>query len=744
MMFSHRCHPSCFSAFFAAVCLLLTLPATAKVVIRDRPASEAGVEPVEGLRESSAITYSEYCKVVAGWLRGEIVASYERTASDPSELSSRVSDWLTQYVRARSDQGGAPSWEELHRRGEAIADTGCDHPVFLSCLAELDLEEGRLRRSRMRHDAIQSKLLSGEYGSANRYLEAVRLMRLSYHWGRTKRYEAEKRAAECWLKLAAETEDPLLQRAVWNELEHLTNGRDGAWDREWLAGLLASSSGDPRLQPWIARMVAGQAAYLKAWNARGGKFAGEVHDKQWDFFYDGIAEAGERFRDAHFVAPDRPEAATMMIQVSRDTQGTDLAQVRHWFDLARSAQYDHLPAYRAMLNASRARWHGGSQELWNTAVRWSKEGLESSNAGYMVPRAVYDLGKDLKSRRRALKPEPAYDLVMRTLQLMADDPAHSKSRKRLYTRATLLSHRVAVAMKVRRDEEARKAYDSLSAEGLDFDETVLRGYGQAPWRKVARMLARTGPAGEEVRRLGKLSWEQLHADEESAAEGAARYAAAKRLANDPRTAPYLDHRLIRQELERDLYSGKPVSPTFSSRFAGWDLPSKGLWQVEGNRAVVARSAERAGFPKLQSDFECGEAFEVAVDIEPIFEAGDSALSGVYIDADPQGYYFWINQTSLIANATPVAECSTARRIPEQQRYRMTVRVRPGQFQMFIDGTEVAAKEFEDREQFVPSGSFSLGLVPAAHGAEIRFRNPRVKRLLMASTQESGDLGSRGE
>ena len=706
------------------------LPAASSPLYAQESDSEVLEEPT---RISSN---ADFCRAGYLWRRSHTVELYEQTNDDPPGLSGRVSAWLDDCARADSDLAGAPSWREISATGEQLYEAGCRHPLFVSYLAHLDLTNGRIQRSRKRHEAVAEPLLAGDYGPKNRYYEAFRLMRLDYLWGTDgPRSESERRTARAWLEMAAATKALSRQRLLWSELEHLTvNRRSGVWDRKWLSRFVVEASQDPRLHPWMQTMLAAKAFQMQAWNLRGFGYSERVKKESWRRFREASSEAELFYVEAYQMAPEFPEAATEMIAIVRDKKGVNREELLEWFDNARDAQLDYLPAYYQVLEASRSRWGGGVNTLWALAKRWSEEDRYQTNAPYMAVRSVFDIGGELQDLGKALESEEAYDLVVETLQRMAEDPAHDASLSRSYSRATLLSHCLAVAITGQKDGEARRFYDKIHHEGLAVDESVFPGYGFMAERQVGRMLARTGPASAEVVALAEAPWDELHRGREAASSGAVRYAVAKQKTDDPRTEAYFDHWIEVCKAEESFYRGGWTALDFKEGLPGWLLPTGGFWEPVGDRVVAMRRSDTTGDPYLWNAGYYLGGFELEVEIEPHFETGGSATSGVFVQAHPEGYYFWLNRTRSIASVSSHSDCtaasrvSSAKTIPSKDRYKLLARVTTDHLTMQIDGEEIVSKSFEEGG-FLPNGAFCLCPLPKAeHGAEVRYRNPRIRRL----------------
>jgi hypothetical protein len=179
-------------------------------------------------------------------------------------------------------------------------------------------------------------------------------------------------------------------------------------------------------------------------------------------------------------------------------------------------------------------------------------------------------------------------------------------------------------------------------------------------------------------------------------------------------------------MERDFQDGDWAKPEFDPTFNDWYRPVEGLWEVESPTSAISRQSDVSGAPHLWTPCQLGDSYEVAVDIEPLYETGKTAWNGVKIGGEEKSYYFWLNRELSGVAVSEGADCATVYPIAPKSRYRIGVRVWPGYGEMWVDGV----KRFEQElEEFDPSGFFALASVPrTGHGAEVRYSNVRFRKL----------------
>jgi hypothetical protein len=670
----------------------------------------------------SATTHLAECRITYDRLKSEIIDVFRRTSRDAPALRDRAITWLEHVAAADSDLGGAPSYEALVHEGNQLVEDSCDHPLIIGYVAACNLSDGHLKLARERHGRAAPPLMAGEYGPLPRFFEASRLMRLSYFAGRAARHASERVAGEAWIDVAAQNDHREWERILWSDLCFVI---DSCSDREGADRLLNDIAADERISEWLRSMAAGKAANEKAWVIRGGGYANEIDGKNWAPFYKKVAEAKEHYTKAHELEPERPEAATQLIRVVNAEPDGDADSLRHWFDEARAAQVDYLPAYENLLWGMLPHWHGSYESMYKLAQQWQAEGLFATDAPSMSARAVFDIGRNTGGWDKPLQSEGPYTLAVSVMQSMADDPQHDASVRRCSTRACLLSEIVSVALKSGHNEDALAALQTLDDDGLELDLALVRKYEIQPERALPRLYAISGKASEAVTKLEALSDGEKRGGAATLSRTITAYEAAKREADDRRADPYFDHTIRVCSLERDFIHGGWASPSFDAALTDWYRPTVGIWEVESATSVVARQSDESGAPTLWTECRLGQHYEVELLVEPIYESGPESVSGVFIGGNPHGYFFHVNRSARKAAVSLSVEDQASASIDDQPSYKLSVRVWPNHGELWIDGEKVIDTPLKD---FNPSGHFSLASVPRYGGSEVRYSNVRFRKL----------------
>lgn len=175
---------------------------------------------------------------------------------------------------------------------------------------------------------------------------------------------------------------------------------------------------------WVRFTLQGEAEVDLAWVERSSQWASEVTDAQWKGFAAHLKNSRDLLAKANRLRPDRPEAASIMIKVSRG-EDVDESEIRAWFDRAVSAQFDYLPAYRNLLWAYRPRW-GGSHGL---VLAFGKACAETRRFDTVVPSrlmtAALDVAAETGNARQVFRHELIQKVIVNMCQgyLDAQDTA---------------------------------------------------------------------------------------------------------------------------------------------------------------------------------------------------------------------------------------------------------------------------------------------------------------------------------
>lgn len=316
-------------------------------------------------------------KLGASWMKGLDV--YYRATMEESylKLGHRDPRWDDQALAFFRMWQGVSSGtlqrkvtdQELLAAADALLATGCDDPNVRYLRARSLQDLGRLEEALAQYQVVMPILRGKRYPADTKAWCCWRVFDvvLTLNKGTTANLPPER---DELLRIAypaavrhatAMLTDPLLGQRPDHCLRQLTQlfaKYDSVHESFWSE--VAQGADKPKVDPWLSRMVRGIDEKNLAWKARGGKWAHEVEGQQWQGFAEHLAKARALLSDAHALRPELPVAATEMIAVSM-ADGRD--DPRMWFDRAVAAQFDHAPAYDALIWALMPRWRGSHEQM---------------------------------------------------------------------------------------------------------------------------------------------------------------------------------------------------------------------------------------------------------------------------------------------------------------------------------------------------------------------------------------------
>jgi hypothetical protein len=113
--------------------------------------------------------------------------------------------------------------------------------------------------------------------------------------------------------------------------------------------------------PWAAALARHMHHFETAWRARGAGWADTVTAEGGRIFSTELDKDYQLCLQAWESAPDRPEFAAMLLQISRPTRSKDEEML--WFQRCVQAQFDYPDAYSHMLMSLMPRWCGSLSQL---------------------------------------------------------------------------------------------------------------------------------------------------------------------------------------------------------------------------------------------------------------------------------------------------------------------------------------------------------------------------------------------
>jgi hypothetical protein len=126
------------------------------------------------------------------------------------------------------------------------------------------------------------------------------------------------------------------------------------------AKLLANQEADQ----WIGHFSTGLHQRALAWEARGGEYARDVTDEQWEGFYHHLTIAHKHLTKAWELHPSWPEAANELITVTMGHQVDRDRDIHFWFNEAISARIDDYATYTDFAYALTPKWQGSMEHMY--------------------------------------------------------------------------------------------------------------------------------------------------------------------------------------------------------------------------------------------------------------------------------------------------------------------------------------------------------------------------------------------
>lgn len=349
------------------------------------------VPPLEGKRASmevikfyDSIIFPPKGKSTVSWSYFREVFDFykQQLVTNPLKsgaINQNTADWISAMLTRYFWQPGYLTTAELEKSGREIylKEGTAASPYFLTCyLWTVPEQDAKFRRTLM--GAAREKL------RANKKLPI--LLQMIYN-------HATGREVISLLNQAIVTGE--LDQAPPQFIYRMLTERDSRNAFQSILPLLEKS----KIDPWVAKMLAGQIELGIAWEARGGGYVNTVTDKGWQEFNEHSKLACKYLEDAWKMHPEWPEAAGALVYVTMGTgDAKDMAQ---WFNRAVAAQIDYTPAYHNLLWGLRPRWHGS----WHIMLAVGQKAADMDDYWYYTSAplafvwAVQDIGSEMNFAR---------------------------------------------------------------------------------------------------------------------------------------------------------------------------------------------------------------------------------------------------------------------------------------------------------------------------------------------------------
>lgn len=258
--------------------------------------------------------------------------------------------------------------------------------------------------------------------------------------------------------------------------------------------------------PWVMDVLRGRWHVDEAWRKRGSNTGPNVSAEGWRGFGGHLREANKILERAHAARPQNPEAAEELIAVAMGGYASDGHTPRSWFERARNASFEWLPAYTRYLTSLLPRW-GGSHELMQV---FGEECVNSERYDTWVPLFYLDviarIGADVDDYEAILREPGYYDYVRKIALRTADETVYEPLRH------VALSRLAAMAYRVDRPDDVRQA---MTRVGEHFNARSAMTFKVRRPELVAMSVLASPEVGAKVKEAMGLS--DANKDQESLA-----------------------------------------------------------------------------------------------------------------------------------------------------------------------------------------------------------------------------------
>ena len=431
-------------------------------------------------QDPKATTWEDFFQAQAPWAERVLFTPFRQRARGAAWERAATAFVQEAYQTWQRDYR-LPS-EELLARGKKLQETGCLDPLPLYLQGHLTFRLTQNWRAAI--ETLSNALAQATVGDQPRAL--ARFAAIEWAALRAKNVHQTAGLYQPALELTKlaladgsyrPEEAPLfVQHAVAGPWAVLLDE-----DPEGLNAVVAQSS----LPEWAKQCLTGHSHVRWAWKARGTGSAKTVREEGWKRFAERLDLARACLTKSWELRPDRPEAATRMIEVvMANAQADD--RLRQWLDRAVTAQFDYLPAYTSFLWAMMPRWHGSPDAI----LDFGRACLATKRFATVVPgvyfNALEHLAIDGDGWQTLYRdPEIARE-VMELSQAFVTEPARQSERavreSFLAINAWMTGNQELAARtfqkldwKLHPETRGKLAYFNLSAQWMMSESALLGG-----------------------------------------------------------------------------------------------------------------------------------------------------------------------------------------------------------------------------------------------------------------------------
>ncbi len=365
---------------------------------------------------------SDLAKVRWAWMQRMLLPVFEKNLAQWPQQAEAARSFVKQALMVKAghpDVDPKRPWEVMAAEGTALAKAKVEEPLLLWLAAWVVWEshEGYTDAWDFLSRANRHKTLKDYPSVIAAHIEAqFNDIRRSSKSETIAKSNAER--AKRMLKSAMDPAvfTPEEDELLFDEVEFVFNSTNVKERPEELRKLCDA----PHLTPWLREMLNGKLQNSTGWSYRGTGYANTVKGEGWKKFAEHQVAARGHFKKAWELRPDRPQAATLMIDVVKCGNGEQGETTRLWFDRAVAAQYDHYNAYYALLWALRPRWGGSIDQMKAFYCACALTGKHEQGVVVAMRRILEYLEDDVDDIRLTLSQEPLKQVVLGSNRELAD------------------------------------------------------------------------------------------------------------------------------------------------------------------------------------------------------------------------------------------------------------------------------------------------------------------------------------
>ena len=412
---------------------------------------------------------SDLAKVRWAWMQRMLLPVFEKNLAEWPQQAEAAHSFVKQALMVKAghpDVDPKRPWEVMATEGTALAKAKVEEPLLLWLAAWVVWEshESYTDAWDFLSRANRHKTLKDYPSVIAAHIEAqFNEIRRSSNSETIAKSNAER--AKRMLKSAMDPAvfTPEEDELLFNEVEFVFNSTNVKERPEELRKLCAA----PHLTPWLREMLNGKLQNSTGWSYRGTGYANTVKDDGWQKFAEHQVIARGHFKKAWELRPDRPQAATVMIDIVKCGNGEPGESTRLWFDRAVAAQYDHYGAYYALLWALRPRWGGSIGQMKAFYCACALTGKHEQGVVVAMRRILDYLEDEVDDIRHVLSQDPLKQVVLGSNRELAE----SKEVYRTWQRDWRLADYGVLAW-VAGDYET--AYDTFQQVPVPFPRQTRR------------------------------------------------------------------------------------------------------------------------------------------------------------------------------------------------------------------------------------------------------------------------------